>query len=74
MPYKNIEIESAEQVYQQSEQSDHFYKGFSSVNASNFGNKLFDFDLIKQDILNHFNTKKGERLMNPNFGSIIWDL
>lgn len=74
MPYKNIEIESAEQVYQQSEQSDHFYKGFSSVNVSNFGNKLFDFDLIKQDILNHFNTKKGERLMNPNFGSIIWDL
>ena len=32
------------------------------------------FELIKQDILNHFNTKKGERLMNPNFGSIIWDL
>lgn len=50
------------------------YKGFStrSENAENFG--LYDFDLIKQDLLNHFNTRQGERLMQPTFGTIIWDV
>ena len=50
------------------------YKGFSTVNTSteNFG--LFDFELIKQDLLNMFNVRMGERLMQPEFGTIIWDL
>lgn len=50
------------------------YKGFSTRSeiAENFG--LYDFDLIKQDLLNHFNTRQGERLMQPNFGTIIWDM
>ena len=50
------------------------YKGFSTISpdAENFA--LFDFDLIKQDLLNHFNIRQGERLMNPKFGTIIWDL
>lgn len=74
MPYKNIEINTAEQVYQQSAKTSHFYKGFSSVDPTMVGTRLYDFDLIKQDILNHFRTRKGERVMNPRFGSIIWDL
>ncbi len=50
------------------------YKGFSTVNSDteNFG--LYDFQLIQQDLLNHFHTRQGERLMNPEFGTIIWDL
>jgi len=49
------------------------YRGFSSKNKiKNY--KLNDYELIKQDLLNHFNTRKGERVMNPNFGTIIWDL
>ena len=44
------------------------------MDPSNYGAKLYDFDLIKQDILNHFNTRKGSRVMNPTFGTIIWDL
>lgn len=50
------------------------YKGFSTRSeiAENFG--LYDFDLIKQDLLNHFNTRQGERLMQPNFGTVIWDI
>jgi phage baseplate assembly protein W len=49
------------------------YKGFSTLGASrNF--RLTDFDLIKQDIINHFNIRKGEKLMNPNFGTIIWNV
>jgi len=49
------------------------YKGFSSANAvDNF--KLYDIDLVKQDIINHFYIRKGEKLENPNFGTIIWDM
>ena len=49
------------------------YKGFSTIGPSrNF--RLTDFDLIKQDIINHFNIRKGEKLMNPNFGTIIWNV
>ena len=49
------------------------YKGFSSSNQSkNF--KLYDIDLVKQDLLNHFYIRKGEKLENPDFGTIIWDI
>lgn len=74
MAYKNIEITGASSVLQQASIKTQVYKGFSSVNPTNFNTRLYDFELIKQDILNHFKTKKGERLMNPEFGSIIWDL
>ena len=49
------------------------YKGFSTV-AGVKSNQLYDLDIIKQDLINHFYTRKGERVMNPEFGSIIWDL
>lgn len=74
MAYKNIEINSSSVVAQQPAKTSQFYKGFSSINPANTGARLYDFELVKQDIINHFNTKKGERVMNPNFGSIIWDL
>jgi phage baseplate assembly protein W len=48
------------------------YRGFSSrENKRNF--KLFDAELIKQDLINHFYIRKGEKLENPTFGTIIWD-
>jgi phage baseplate assembly protein W len=48
------------------------YQGFSSKQLSqNF--RIYDTDCIKEDILNQFNTRKGERVMNPEFGTIIWD-
>jgi phage baseplate assembly protein W len=34
---------------------------------------LYDFDVVKQDLLNYFNTRQGERVMNPAWGTIIWD-
>jgi phage baseplate assembly protein W len=49
------------------------YKGYSTQ-AGNKNFRLTDFDLIKQDILNHFNIRKGEKLMRPNFGTIIWNV
>ena len=49
-------------------------KGFSTHNK-NFSNRytMSGFELAKQDLLNHFNIRKGEKLFNPEFGSIIWD-
>jgi len=49
------------------------YKGFSSSETKT-GFKLFDIDLVKQDLLNHFYIRKGEKLENPDFGTVIWDL
>ena len=50
------------------------YKGISTVN-NNFGSiKLTDTELIKRDLLNHFALRKGEKLMNANFGTSIRDL
>ena len=50
-----------------------FYKGFSTlVPDKKF--RLTDMQLIKQDIINHFNIRKGEKLMNPGFGTIIWNV
>ena len=49
------------------------YKGFSSKEPTrNF--KLYDLDLIKTDLLNHFYIRKGEKLENPEFGTILWDI
>ena len=50
-----------------------FFKGFSTIGLQNRW-KLEDTELIKRDILNHFQTRRGERLNNPEFGSIIWEL
>jgi phage baseplate assembly protein W len=48
------------------------YRGFSTQDRyKKF--RVTDFDLIKQDLINHFNIRKGEKLMNPNFGTIIWN-
>lgn len=49
------------------------YKGFNSKETKkNF--KMYDLDLVKQDLINHFYIRKGEKLENPEFGTIIWDM
>jgi phage baseplate assembly protein W len=50
------------------------YIGYSSVDASIKKTQFADLDLIKRDLANNFYTRKGERLMNPTFGCIIWDM
>ena len=49
------------------------YFGFSTYNRLRKFT-LTDFDLVRQDLFNHFSIRKGEKLMNPKFGTIIWDL
>ena len=50
------------------------YKGFSTVSGDSRSFSLYDLSLIKQDIINHFYIRQGERLENPTFGTIIWDV
>jgi phage baseplate assembly protein W len=74
MAYKNIVITPRNLKNVTTTKTSQFYKGFSTVDDTTNNVKLYDYELIKQDILNQFNIRKGERIMNPNFGSIIWDL
>ena len=48
------------------------YKGFSTYQRNKHF-RVTDFELVKQDLTNYFNIRKGEKLMNPDFGTIIWD-
>ncbi len=49
------------------------FKGFSTVDKVRAPYTLVDAELVKRDLLNHFYTRIGERIMRPTFGSIIWD-
>lgn len=50
------------------------YRGISTVNPDANNWVLYDIALIKQDIINHFHIRQGEKLSNPEFGTIIWDV
>ena len=48
------------------------FKGFSSkAEKRNF--KIYDFECVKQDLINRLSVRKGERVENPEFGTIIYD-
>jgi phage baseplate assembly protein W len=48
------------------------FKGFSSkADQQNF--KIYDFECVKQDLINRLSIRKGERVENPEFGTIIYD-
>lgn len=49
------------------------YRGFNTIGQTKKF-RLTDLDLVKRDLLNHFQIRKGEKLLNPNFGSIIWNV
>lgn len=49
------------------------FKGFSSIGKTRPFTEMTDKALIKRDILNHFNTRKGSRVMRPDYGSALWD-
>ena len=47
------------------------FKGFSSkAEKQNF--KVYDFECVKQDLINRLSVRKGERVENPEFGTIIY--
>ena len=50
------------------------YRGISTVNPDAAEWVLYDIELIKQDIINNFHIRQGEKLSDPEFGTIIWDI
>jgi len=50
------------------------FKGYSSLAGEFSEPALFDKELARRDLLNHFYTRRGERLMSPLYGSVIWDI
>ena len=50
------------------------FVGYSSTDTSIKRTQWTDLELIKRDLANNFYTRRGERVMRPEFGCIIWDL
>lgn len=53
------------------------YRGFSSVSVDgniHSNTEIFDVSLVKQDLLNHFNTRYREVPGRPGFGCGIYNL
>ena len=48
--------------------------GFTTYNKKSPPFTIEGFELAKQDLLNAFLTKRGERVMRPDYGTIIFDL
>lgn len=53
-------------------QKNQVFSGFSTQGRTFQDPKLYDIELVKQDLFNHFNIRKGEKLENPEFGTNIW--
>ena len=70
--YKEVTVKSAQTA--QTPATQRMYRGISTVNPDNTTFSLNDIGLIKQDLLNHFHISQGEKLENPEFGTIIWDV
>ena len=68
--YKQIEVKS--NTKHKVPPTQRSYKGISTANPNNTSFTLHDIALIKQDIINHFHISQGEKLENPEFGTIIW--
>jgi len=74
MAYKNLVITPPKYANQDTAKSSQYYRGFSTQGNTTRSVTLYDTELVKQDLINQLNTVKGERLMNPEFGTIIWNL
>ena len=50
------------------------YKGFSTKDRIRPPYTLTNGDAVKTDLLNELYTRKGERVMRPNYGTMVYDL
>jgi len=70
--YKQVRVRSNQKPQPQVEGT--AYKGISTVDPEATSWTLYDLEIIKQDIINHFHIRQGEKLSDPEFGTIIWDI
>jgi len=52
--------------------SKNLFVGYSTVGSSRIQH-LVDLKMVEQDLLNHFYTRKNERVMMPGYGCGIWE-
>lgn len=71
--FENIRLGPTQTEGQRTPLTSRTYRGFSTVNAAIQNTVIYDLELIKQDLINNFHIRKGEKLENPEFGTIIWD-
>ena len=50
------------------------YRGFSTIGSDFATPTVSDFMAAKTDLQNSLNVRKGERVMRPDFGCLIWDM
>lgn len=50
------------------------YIGFSTVDKLAPPYTMVDVELVKRDLLNEFNTRRGERVMLPEYGTKIFEI
>lgn len=50
-----------------------FFTGFNTVDKTAGPYTLTNIDLVKRDLMNHFNTHMGSRVMRPNYGTRIYE-
>lgn len=74
MSYNNANVLTTAQ-YSNSVKRKEIFKGFNTqfLNSSN-NFRIVDIECVKQDLMNHFNTRVGEWPMRPNWGCKIWNL
>ena len=54
--------------------ANNIFKGYSTYGPGKSRSwVLYDLDLIKQDLMNIFMTRLGERIMRPTLGCNIWE-
>lgn len=50
------------------------FRGFNTIDADNSRDfALYDIELIKRDLMNHFHTRIGEMILRPTYGCRIFD-
>lgn len=72
--YERIKVSGSKQRPTDRATQARAYKGLSTVNPNSSSTTLYDLALIKQDLINHFHIRQGEKLENPEFGTIIWEV
>ena len=72
--YKQVSVKTSKNYEKVTTEKSPTYKGFSTVDPEANSHVLYDIALIKQDLINHFHIRQGEKLSDPEFGTIIWDI
>jgi phage baseplate assembly protein W len=72
--YKQVSVKRSNNSDRVTTERSPTYRGFSTVNTELNSHVLHDIALIKQDLINHFHIRQGEKLSDPEFGTIIWDI